>query len=446
MKLQAKSSWYLVTDQSSKLFACALRLRLRGTKNLSKFLAVAVILMCAVQALQPFSKQQTGLVRSDQVTPFQIHISDSVLQDLEQRLARSRFPDQIDGADWDYGTELGYLEGLVHHWRTNFDWREQEQRLNQFSQFKTTIDGLNIHFIHVRSNEKNALPLVLNHGWPGSVFEFQKVIGPLTDPVSHGGRAEDAFHVVCPSMAGYGFSDRPREKGWNVDRMGRVAAKLMEKLGYSPYGAQGGDWGAGVTSWLGRNDAEHVVGIHLNMVGVEAPDDMEDPEKGIPEWELERAKERRKWWEGERAYGQIQGTKPQTLGYGLNDSPVGLAAWIIEKWRTWSDCGGDIESRFTKDELLTNVMIYWVTESIVSSTRLYYESRHNRRNRGHVEVPTGIAVFPGEIFFSPRKWVETWYNVQQWTEMPRGGHFAAMEEPGLFAEDVRKFFRGLRSF
>ena len=173
---------------------------------------------------------------------------------------------------------------------------------------------------------------------------------------------------------------------------------------------------------------------------------MEDPEAGIPEWELERAKERRKWWEGERAYGQIQGTKPQTLGYGLNDSPVGLAAWIIEKWRTWSDCGGDIESRFTKDELLTNVMIYWVTESIVSSTRLYYESRHNRRNRGHVEVPTGIAVFPGEIFFSPRKWVETWYNVQQWTEMPRGGHFAAMEEPGLFAEDVRKFFRGLRSF
>ena len=377
------------------------------------------------------------------MTAFEINVPDPVLQDLQQRLAGTRFPDQIQGADWDYGTELGYATELVRYWRTEFDWRKQERRLNQLPQFTTEIDGLNIHFIHVRSKEERALPLLLNHGWPGSVFEFQKAIGPLTDPAAHGGRPEDAFHVVCPSMAGYGFSDKPGQRGWNVDRMGEVAAKLMARLGYDKYGAQGGDWGSGVTSWLGRNDG-HVVGIHLNMIGVGAPDNMENPERGIPEWELTRAKDRRSWWEGERAYGQIQGTKPQTLAYGLNDSPAGLAAWIIEKWRTWSDCGGDIESRFTKDELLTNVTLYWVTQSIASSTRLYYESRHNPRDRGRVEVPTAIAVFPKEIFFSPRKWVEAWYNVRQWTEMPRGGHFAAMEEPQLLVEDVRTFFRGLR--
>ncbi len=379
------------------------------------------------------------------MTSFKIRIDDSILEDLRVRLERTRFPDQLDGVGWDYGTDLAYLKELVQYWRTDFDWRKQERRLNEFPQFTTEIDGMNIHFIHARSKHDNAMPLVLAHGWPDSVFGFQKVIGPLTEPEAHGGKAEDAFHVVCPSMAGYGFSDKPSDPGWNVDRMGKTAAKLMAKLGYTRYAAQGGDWGSSVAAWLGRNDAEHVAGIHLNLVVVGPPRDMENPELGIPEWELKRGKDRLKWWNAsEAAYGNIQGTKPQTLGFGLNDSPAGLAAWIVEKWRTWADTDGKIESKFTKDELLTNVMIYWITESITSSARLYYESRRNPRDRGWVGVPTAVAIFPRELAISPRKWVEAAYNVKQWTEMPRGGHFAAMEEPQLFVEDVRKFVRDLR--
>ena len=417
-----------------------------SVRHIIEVVAVSVALPMLFGASLAAQTQTSSSERrtSDDVIPFEINLDDALLEDLHARLARARLPDQLDGAGWDYGTDLGYLKQLVDYWRTEFDWRKQERKLNEFPQFTTDIDGLDVHFIHVRSKHENALPLVLAHGWPDTVFGFQKVIGPLTDPEAHGGAAEDAFHVVCPSMMGYGFSDKPTERGWNVDRMGEVAKELMAKLGYTRYGAQGGDWGSAVTSWLGRNDPEHVVGIHVNLVGVGPPDGMENPEEGIPEWELKRTKDRREWWDGENAYSQIQGTKPQTLGYGLNDSPAGLAAWIIEKWRTWADTGGDIESRFTKDELLTNIMIYWATASITSSTRIYYETRHNPRNRGRVEVPTAIAIFPTEIFFAPRKWVEGWYNVQQWTEMPRGGHFAAMEEPELYVEDVRKFFRGLR--
>ena len=417
-------------------------------RKISKVAAVAVTLSAlfgrSLAAQQSPSEQRTPQRSANEVTPFEINIDDTLLEELQERLARTRFPDQLDGVGWDYGTDLEYLKELVDYWRTKYDWRQQESKLNEFSQFTTDIEGLTVHFIHVRSKHENALPLVLAHGWPDSVFGFQKVIGPLTDPEAYGGSAEEAFHVVCPSMMGYGFSAKPSDRGWDVDRMGEVAAKLMAKLGYERYGAQGGDWGSAVTSWLGRNDSEHVVGIHVNLVGVGPPDDMENPDEGIPDWELKRWKDRREWWEGENAYGRIQGTKPQTLGYGLNDSPAGLAAWIIEKWRTWSDTGGVIETRFTKDELLTNIMIYWVTASITSSTRIYYETFRDPAKRGRVEVPTAIAVFPAEIFFSPRKWAESWYNVRQWTEMPRGGHFAAMEEPTLLVEDVRKFFRELR--
>ena len=282
------------------------------------------------------------------------------------------------------------------------------------------------------------------HGWPGSVYEFMEVIGPLTDPVAHGGKAEDAFHVVLPSMPGYGFSGPSHERGMSVDSVAGVIAKLMERLGYDRYGAQGGDWGSGVSSWLARDVPDRLIGIHLNMVGGGPPAGMDDPESGIPEWELERYNERAAWWRGENAYGNIQGTKPLTLAYALNDSPAGLAAWIVEKFRAWSDCGGDVESRFTKDQLLTNIMLYWATGSMPSAVRLYYESRRSGRKAARVDVPTAIAVFPGEIFFSPRKWVESRYNVVQWTEMPRGGHFAAMEEPQLYVQDVTKFFRSLR--
>ena len=375
---------------------------------------------------------------------FTIHVEDSVLADLEDRLGRTRLPDQIPGSGWDYGSDRSYMEELLEYWRTEYDWRKYEAQLNALPHYKTEIDGVSMHFVHARSAVDEAMPLVITHGWPGSVYEFMDIIGPLTDPVSHGGRAEDAFHVVLPSMPGYGFSGPAHRRGMSVDSVAGVVAKLMDRLGYERYGAQGGDWGSGVSAWLARDNPDNVIGIHLNMVGGGPPRDMANPEEGIPAWELKRHKERAAWWQGENAYGNIQGTKPLTLAYGLNDSPAGLAAWIVEKFRTWSDCNGDVESRFSKDQLLTNIMLYWVTESMPSAVRLYYESRRSGRTAARTEVPTAVAVFPGEIFFSPRKWVEARYNVVQWTEMPRGGHFAAMEEPGLFLADVTKFFRSLR--
>ena len=379
-----------------------------------------------------------------QVTEFTIRAEDSALADLKERLERTRLPDQIPGSGWDYGSDRAYMEELLEYWRTKYDWRKHEAQLNELPHFKTSIDGIDMHFVHVRSKEDAAMPLVITHGWPGSVYEFMDVIGPLTDPVGHGGRAEDAFHLVLPSMPGYGFSGPAHQRGMSVDSVAGVVAKLMDRLGYERYAAQGGDWGSGVSSWLARDYPDRLIGIHLNMVGGGPPRGMQDPESGIPEWELKRYRERAEWWQGENAYGNIQGSKPLTLAYGLNDSPAGLAAWVVEKFRAWSDCGGDVESRFTKDQLLTNIMLYWLTESMPSAVRLYYESRRSGRRQERSEVPTAIAVFPGEIFFSPRKWVETRYNVAQWTEMPRGGHFAAMEEPELYVKDVVKFFSGLR--
>ena len=378
------------------------------------------------------------------MTEFNIHFEDSALADLKARLERTRLPDQIPDSGWDYGADRAYMEELLEYWRTEYDWRKHEAQLNELPHFKTSIDGIDMHFVHVRSKQDSAMPLVITHGWPGSVYEFMDVIGPLTDPADHGGRAEDAFHLVLPSMPGYGFSGPAHQRGMSVDSVAGVVAKLMDRLGYERYAAQGGDWGSGVATWLARDFPDRLIGIHLNMVGGGPPPGMEDPEAGIPEWELKRYRERAEWWSGENAYGNIQGSKPLTLAYGLNDSPAGLAAWVVEKFRAWSDCGGDVESRFTKDQLLTNIMLYWLTESMPSAVRLYYESRRSGREQSRSEVPTAAAVFPGEIFFSPRKWVETRYNVVQWTEMPRGGHFAAMEEPELYIEDVVKFFGGLR--
>ena len=385
-----------------------------------------------------------SIVGQAEVRDYKINVADSVLTDLRERLERTRLPDQIPDTGWEYGSDRAYMDELLEYWRTQYDWRRHEEALNALPHFKAEIDGVDLHFIHIRSREPGAIPLVITHGWPGSVYEFMNVTGPLTDPADHGGDAADAFHLVLPSMPGYGFSGRARDRGMSVDRVADLVAGLMKELGYDRYGAQGGDWGSAVSAWLARGYPERLIGIHLNMVGGGPPEGMQDPETGIPAWELRRHKERADWWRGENAYGSIQGTKPLTLAYGLNDSPAGLAAWVVEKFRAWSDCGGDIESRFTKDQLLTNIMLYWVTQSMPSAVRLYYESRRSDRTAGRVDVPTAVAVFPGEIFFSPRKWVEARYNVRQWTEMPRGGHFAAMEEPELFVNDVRKFFRGLR--
>lgn len=383
------------------------------------------------------------------VTPFTIDVPDAVLDDLARRLARARFPDQLDGAGWTYGTDLDYLRELTAYWRDEFDWRAQERRLNAFPQFTTHVDGLDVHFVHRRSPEPGALPLMLLHGWPGTFFEFSKLIDRLADPVRHGGRAEDAFHVVVPSLPGYGFSERPRRPGHSRTRTARMFMEVMARLGYGRYGVQAGDIGASVALQMALADRDRMSGLHLNLCSGDPPDP-DDPEAGLSPDEIERLRDRRAYFgEDERGYALIQGTRPQTLGYGLNDSPVGLAAWIVEKYRTWCDCGGHPETIFTKDELLTTVMIYWVTETATSAARYYYEGRHipeppyapvERR----VEVPTGCAVFPHELGFTPRSWAEARFDVRRFTYMERGGHFAALEQPELLAGELRAFFRDLR--
>jgi pimeloyl-ACP methyl ester carboxylesterase len=377
---------------------------------------------------------------------FEIRVPDAVLDDLRERLARTRFPDQIPGSGWDYGTDTAYLKELCAYWRDKFDWRAQEARLNRFPQFTTGIDGQPLHFIHRRSPVEGALPLLLTHGWPGSVMEFSKIIDALADPEAHGGRAEDAFHVVCPSLPGYAWSGPTRERGWDARRVAEAWAALMAKLGHARYGAQGGDWGALVTTQLALVDAPHLCGIHLNMVVAGPPGDAANPLEGLAPEEAQGLADMAQFQKQETGYQQIQGTKPQTLGVGLNDSPAGLAAWIVEKFRTWSDCGGDVESRFSRDELLTNITIYWVTQTINSSTRLYYETMKSGRwgLSDYVSVPTGCAIFPREIIRPPRRWAEAYYNVVHWKRYDRGGHFAALEEPALLLEDVRSFFRPLR--
>ncbi len=383
---------------------------------------------------------------SSAIEPFQIRVPDEVLEDLRERLARTRLPDQLPGSGWDYGTDTAYLKELCAYWRDKFDWRAQEAQLNRFPQFTTQIDGQRIHFIHRRSPVEGALPLVLTHGWPGSVLLFYKIIDALADPEAHGGSPGDAFHVVCPSLPGYAWSGPTREPGWDVRRVAETWAVLMQRLGYGRYGAQGGDWGALVSTHLALVDAAHVCGLHLNMVVAGPPPGVENPLEGLEPEEARGLAEMADFQKNETGYQQIQGTKPQTLGVGLNDSPAGLAAWIVEKFRSWSDCNGDVESRFSRDELLTNVSIYWVTQTINASTRLYCETMRSGRwgLADRVEVPTGCAIFPREIIRPPRSWAEAWFNVVHWTRFDKGGHFPALEEPELLLADVREFFRKVR--
>ena len=384
---------------------------------------------------------------TDAISRMRIEVPEEVLDDLRRRLAATRFPDQIPGSGWDYGTDGAYLRELCSYWRDKYDWRAQEALLNRFDHHRTTIDGQNLHFLHARSRNPGAFPLLITHGWPGSVFEFHKIIGPLVDPAAHGGDERDAFHVICPSMPGYGFSGPTHEPGWDVRRVAEAFATLMARLGYARYGAQGGDWGAIVTTQLGLLDPEHVRGIHLNMVVAGPPPGVANPMEGVSAEELQGLADMGEFQKKETGYQQIQGSKPQTLGTALNDSPAGLAGWIVEKFRSWSDCGGDVEKRFSKDELLTNIMIYWVTETINSSVRLYCETMRAGRfglAGERVMVPTGCSIFPKEIIRPPRRWAEAHYNVVQWTTHRSGGHFAALEEPVALVEDLRSFFRKLR--
>jgi len=376
---------------------------------------------------------------SEAIDTFQIRVDESVLEDLRDRLTRTRFPDQIEGTGWDYGIPIDYLRELVAYWRDRYDWRAQEARLNQLAHFHTRIDGQSIHFIHARSPHAEAFPLLLVHGWPGTVIEFLDVIPRLTDPEAYGGQAADAFHVIAPSLPGYAFSEPPRTRGWDVQRIADAFIELMGRLGYARYGAQGGDWGAQVTTRVAAMDPAHCAAIHLNMP-IGTPPDTPGP---LTEEEQADLAAMEQFQREESGYANEQGTKPQTLGAALNDSPAGLLAWIVEKFRTWSDCDGSPENCFTRDQLITNVMLYWVTQTSASSARLYWETRNRGSWAGapYIGVPTGVARYPKEVLRWPRSWVERQYNVTHWAIMARGGHFAAMEQPALFTEDLRAFFR-----
>jgi pimeloyl-ACP methyl ester carboxylesterase len=378
--------------------------------------------------------------RGDAIEPFTIRIDDAVLDDLRDRLARTRFADQLDGTGWEYGVPVDVLRDMVAYWREGFDWRAQEARLNELEHFRTEIDGQSIHFVHARSPHNDATPLLLTHGWPGSIVEFLAVIPMLSDPEQHGGDPGDAFHVVAPSLPGYGFSDVTRARGWDVARIVRAFATLMARAGHDHYVAQGGDWGAQVATRIGALDADHCNAVHVNMPIGRAP---KEPVE-LTEAEQADLADLQRFTRDESAYAMEQSTKPQTLGAALNDSPAGLLAWIVEKFRTWSDCSGDVTSVFTLDQLLTNVTVYWATQTITSSARLYWEHMHGGDRADYVAVPTGVARYPKEILRYPRAWVERQYNVTYWNDLPRGGHFAAMEQPALFVDDLRAFARTLR--
>lgn len=329
----------------------------------------------------------------EQATPFQVAVPEEVLRDLSERLARTRLPSTLPDSGWDYGTDVDYLAELVRYWRDDYDWRACERELNRFSQFRTTINDLQLHYLHVRSPHADAMPLVMTHGWPGSVFEFHKILGPLTDPTRYGGDARDAFHVVCPSIPGYGWSEAPRHPGFGVQSIAGGEAELMHRLGYDRYAVQGGDWGATISAAIGHLDAAHVAGVHLNMTAFLPVPTSPDAETGLSAEELSDVEQMRAWRSDGSAYMLLQATKPQSLAFGLADSPAGLAAWIVEKFQAWSDCGGDIESRFTRDEILTNVMIYWTNNAVDSSLRLYRERRLESWTP-RVDVPVAVAVFP----------------------------------------------------
>lgn len=377
------------------------------------------------------------------VTPFAIDIPDSQLEDLRTRLDRVRWPEAEPVDDWSQGIPLAYMKEIVDYWRTQYDWRKIESQLNGYPQFTTELDGVDIHFLHVRSPEPNAMPLILTHGWPGSILEFMKVIGPLTDPAAHGGDAADAFHLVCPALPGFGFSGKPKVTGWGVEKIATEWANLMARLGYERYVAQGGDWGSMVTTLVAVQDPDHCAAMHTNMpIATPDPATMDD----LTELEQSALAGMKFYQDWDSGYSKQQSTRPQTIGYGLVDSPAGQAAWIIEKFYQWMDCDGHPENILTRDELLDNVMMYWLTGTGASSARLYWESFGGASGLGDVTVPAGISIFPKEIFRCSRRWAERRFKqIIHWNELSKGGHFAAAEQPALYLEEVRNCFRGVRA-
>jgi epoxide hydrolase len=385
--------------------------------------------------------REDGRHMTEEITAFRIDIPEADLDDLRRRLRQTRWPEPETVDDWSQGIPLTYLRELCDYWLQGYDWRACEASLNAFPQFRTKVDGLDIHFLRVASPEPDALPLVMTHGWPGSIVEFRKVIGPLTDPVAHGGAAADAFHLVCPSLPGYGFSGKPARPGWGTERTAAAWDQLMARLGYGRYGAQGGDWGAQVTTALAMRHGEHLAGIHLNMPAA-VPDqatlhDLTDAEQAA----LDSMRHYSKWDSG---YSRQQATRPQTVGYSLVDSPAGLCAWIVEKFWSWTDCDGDPANALSRDEMLDNVMLYWLPGAGASSARMYWES-FGRPLLGPVHVPAGCSIFPKEIFRPSRRWAEKQFSdLRYWNELDAGGHFAAFEQPKTFVNEVRAAFRTFR--
>jgi pimeloyl-ACP methyl ester carboxylesterase len=385
----------------------------------------------------------TNTLSDGEIRPFRIGIPQARLDDLRERLARTRWPAELPGTGWEAGVPARYLKDLAGYWATGYDWRAWEARLNQFPQFTTVVDGQPVHFVHARSPEPRALPLIITHGWPGSIAEFTNIIGPLTDPASYGGDPADAFHVVAPSIPGFGFSAALSGPGWDTHRVARAWAELMRRLGYHRYGAQGGDTGAIVSPELGRIDAEHVIGVHVNNLGTFPSGDPAEL-TGLTRADQDRLALAQKWAQEMSGYAIVQSTRPQTLAYALTDSPAGQLAWIVEKFKEWTDPAASLPGdAVDRDLILTDVSIYWLTGTAGSAARIYYEgARSWGQARPKSPVPTGVAVFPNDTTIRPL--AERDHSIVHWAEFSRGGHFAALEAPDLLIGDVREFFRQFR--
>jgi len=420
-----------------------------GTERVGKGVSTAAVSRRAMlQAVAATAIAATDLAHvgsafaTPAIAPFTYRAPQGTLDDLRQRLARTRWPERETVGDWSQGVPLAKLRALVEYWRTDYDWRRCEAMLNGFGQFRTEIDGLDFHFLHIRSPHADALPLIITHGWPGSVIEFLKIIDPLTNPTAHGGGAQDAFHVVAPSLPGFGFSDKPTARGWSTERIAKAWAELMPRLGYTRYVAQGGDWGGIVTTKLAQQRPPGLAGIHLNFVLV-FPQPI--PTTGLSAAEQQAVDALARFQKDGFGYFLEQATRPQTIGYALADSPVGQAAWIYEKFYAWTDNDGDPESALARDEMLDNITLYWLTDTAASSARIYFENGAGGVNSGPIDLPVGCSLFPREIFPAPRSWAERVYpNLIHWNELDRGGHFAAFEQPALFTKELRDCFRSLR--
>ncbi|MBL6689466.1 MAG: epoxide hydrolase [Pseudomonadales bacterium] len=381
-----------------------------------------------------------------QIRPFKLDVPKTELEDLRQRLKSARWPESETVDDWSQGVPLRYHREFCQYWASEYNWYDTQDRLNRFPQYKTAIDDLDIHFIHAKSSHEDATPIIITHGWPGSIVEFHKIIEPLTEPTKHGGDAADAYHVVCPSLPGYGFSGKPNATGWNIPKIAEAWDTLMQRLGYESYYAQGGDWGSAVTTGIGIQNLGRCEAIHVNMPNARATKAARENPDETDKIALAGAGFYRQWDSG---YSKQQSTRPQTLGYGLSDSPIGQSAWILEKFYQWTDCNGHPENVLTRDELLDNIMFYWLTNSGASSARLYWESFNKAFGRGEdntVKLPTGVSSYPKEIVRTPRSWAEQRYtNIQYWNDLDKGGHFAAFEQPELFVSELRAFKRALTS-